>query len=87
MNKQIVVAAFIITGSGVVKVWLADNPHGTTKVVLGGYIFLLVLSLLDMAGGDLSKIASGLAMVAVVYTLLSDLSIFEYLTKLVSKGA
>jgi len=33
---------------------------------------LLVLSVLDMFGGGLSQLASGIAMVAVVYVLLTE---------------
>lgn len=68
-NKNIVVAAFVITAAGIVN--SITNKTKVTPVVIGGYIFLLVLSLVDMVGGDVAKIASGLAMLAMVYVLLN----------------
>lgn len=71
MNKQIVVAAFIITGAGIVNSLSSNPPKPITRTVMGGYIFLLVLSFLDLAGGSVAKIASALSMLAVVYVLLN----------------
>lgn len=69
MNKKVIVAAFVIVGSGVVNSFMAH--HAITPVILGGYIFVLVLALLDMFGPPLSTIAGGLAMVAVVFVILN----------------
>lgn len=38
---------------------------------MGGYVFLLVLSLIDVFGGPVAKIASALSMVAMLYVLLN----------------
>jgi hypothetical protein len=71
MNKKIIVSALVITGAGVVHSITSKPPKAITPTVMGGYVFLLMLSLMDMIGGDLSKIAGGLSMVAVVYVLIN----------------
>jgi hypothetical protein len=70
MNKKVIVAVFIIGGSGVVKSAMAGTA--ITPVILGSYIFLLVLSVLDAFGGPVSTLAGGLAMVAAVTVLLTE---------------
>lgn len=70
MNKKIIVAAVVITGSGVVNAWQAQKP--ITPVILGGYIFILILAVLDMFGGPVSDLASALAMLAATYVLLTE---------------
>lgn len=71
MNKQIVIAAILITLAGVVNSLTSKPPKPISRTVMGGYIFLLVLSLLDLFGGPIAKIASAMSMVAVVYVLLN----------------
>jgi len=75
MNKQIVVAAFVITGAGVVNAIMAKKP--LSKIIMGGYVFLLVLSLFDLFGGPISQLASALSMVALVYVILN---VFPWVT-------
>lgn len=70
MNKKIIIAAFVITGSGVINAWSHNKP--VTPVILGSYIFVLLLSIADMFGGPLADISSALAMLAVVYVLLTE---------------
>lgn len=69
MNNHIIAAGLIIVGSGVVQAWTSKKP--ITPVIIGGYVFMLILSILDMFGGQISTIASALAMLAVVYVLLN----------------
>lgn len=70
MNKKIIVAAFVIVGSGVVNGFM--QKKAITPIILGGYIFVLVLALIDMFGPPLSTLASALAMLAVVMILLTE---------------
>lgn len=70
MNKKVIAAVFVIAASGVYKSAVAQKP--ITPVVMGAYIFLLVLSIMDMFGGAMSQLAGGLAMLAAVGTLLYD---------------
>jgi len=72
MNKKIVIVGVIIIGSGVANAWLAKPPKAITPVVIGGFIFLLMLSLMDMFGGPMSNIASALAILAATYVLLTE---------------
>jgi len=70
MNTKIVVATVVVAASGLTNAWLNKKP--ITPIIIGAYILLLVLSVLDMFGGGLSQLASGIAMVAVVYVLLTE---------------
>ena len=70
MNKQIVISVLIIGGSGVYAALSTKKP--LTKVILGSYILLLVLSLLDAFGGEFSVFAGALSMLAATYVLLTE---------------
>ena len=70
MNKKIVAAAVLIGGTGVVKAITAGQA--LTPIILGSYVFLLMLAILDMFGGQASTLAGALAMLAVVYVLLTQ---------------
>ena len=70
MNKKIIVAVVVIGGSGVVNSIVNHKP--LTPVLLGSYILLLVLAIADMFGGAFSDIAGAIAMLAMVYVLLTE---------------
>jgi hypothetical protein len=72
MNKKIVIVGVLIIGSGVANAWLAKPPKAITPVVIGGFIFLLMLSVMDMFGGPMSNLASALAVLAATYVLLTE---------------
>lgn len=67
MNRKIIIAVVVIGGAGIVGDIMAQKP--LTPVILGSYIFLFVLSIMDIFGGPFSNLAGALAMVAVVYVL------------------
>lgn len=69
MNKHIVIATIVIGASGVMDAILNNKP--LTPVIMGSFVFLLLLSLADAIGGGLSQLASGLAMIAMLYVLLT----------------
>lgn len=68
MNRKIIIAVVVIGGSGVVNSIM--RKHALTPVIIGSYVLLLVLAIMDMFGPPLSTIAGALAMLAVVYTLI-----------------
>jgi hypothetical protein len=70
VNNKIIIAAVVVGGSGVLNHLLTNQP--ITKVVIGSYIFLLVLALVDMFGGPFSQLSGALAMLATVYVLLTE---------------
>jgi len=70
MNRKIIVATFVIAGAGIMNAWMNNKP--VTPVILGSYIFILMLSIADMFGGALSTLSGGIAMVAVTYVLLTE---------------
>lgn len=58
----------MVGGSGVMNA--AINKTKVTPVIMGAYIFLLILAILDTFGGQLSVLSGALAMLAVVYVLI-----------------
>jgi hypothetical protein len=70
MNKKIIIATVVIAGSGVLNAW--QNKKPITPVIMGAYIFVFVLAIMDMFGGQLSTLAGAFAMLAVVYVLLTE---------------
>ena len=70
MNHKIIIAAVVIAGAGVVNAWTNKKP--LTPVILGAYILVIVLSLMDMFGGGLSTLAGAIAMLAVTYVVLTE---------------
>jgi hypothetical protein len=68
VNNKIIVAVVFVAGTGIANRYLNNNSSITT-VVVGSYILLLVLSVMDMFGGQLSQLAGAIAMLLVVYTL------------------
>lgn len=69
VNKHIIAAALIITGTGLYNA-IAKHNTSVTRVIIGGYVFLLITSILDYFGGPLDTIASAMAMLAVLYVVL-----------------
>jgi hypothetical protein len=69
INCHVITAVVVIGGAGVVNAWGHQKP--AYRLVVGAMVFLLVLSLLDAFGGAASSIASGLAMLAMVYGVIN----------------
>lgn len=83
MNKHIIAATLIIGGSGVIKAWQSKKP--ITPVILGSYVFMLVLSIADLAGGQVSQLAGAIAMVAMITVILNTWTpILSTITKAVT---
>lgn len=70
MNQKIIVAAVVIGVSGITNAWLNSKP--ITGIVIGSYVLLLVLAIVDMFGGPFSDLSGAIAMLAVVYVLLTE---------------
>jgi hypothetical protein len=71
MNKHIIAATLVIGGSGIIKAWQSQPPKPITPIIIGSYVFMLVLSILDLFGGQVSTLAGALAMVAMVAVILN----------------
>ncbi len=69
MNKEIIGSALVIAGVGVTNAMLGHKP--ITKILVGGFLFLFSLSLLDIFGGPFSALAGMLAMLATLVTVLT----------------
>jgi hypothetical protein len=72
MNRKVIIAVVVIGGSGIMNSALAKPPKPLTPVILGSYIFLFVLAIMDMYGGPMSQLSGALAMLAVTYVLLTE---------------
>jgi hypothetical protein len=70
MNRKIIIAVAIVAGSGIVQAWVKKKP--ITPIIIGSYVFLLVLAVLDMFGGPVSTLAGAIAMLAATYVLLTE---------------
>ena len=71
MNKHIIVAAFVVGGSGVLNSWHNQKP--ITPVIIGTFIFVLVLALVDsFAPPKMQTVVGAIAMLAVMYVLLTE---------------
>lgn len=70
INRTILFSALIIGISGVVQSFLRTGKFA--RQLIGAYVFLLLLSLVDLIGGGASQLASALAILAVIYVLLTQ---------------
>jgi len=70
MNRKVIVAVFVVAASGVVNSWVNKKP--ITPVIMGAYIFLLMLAVMDTFGGQLSVLSGAFAMLAMTYVLLVE---------------
>lgn len=70
LNTKIVVATIVIAASGIMQAW--TDKKSITYVVIGSYVLLVILSIMDMFGGSLSQLASALAMLAATYVILTE---------------
>lgn len=71
MNRKIVVAVVVIAGAGIVNSWIGAKP--ITPVIIGSYIFLFVLSIMDTFGGGMSSLSGALAMLAMTYVIITEI--------------
>lgn len=85
MNQKIIIAAVVIGASGVTNAWLNGKP--ITGVIVGSYVLLLVLALADTFGGTLSQFSGSIAMVAMLYVLLTEFPWKQVLALVQKKGA
>lgn len=69
LNKHIIAATLIIGGSGVIRAWQTKKP--LTPVILGSYVFMLILSIADLFGGEVSRLAGAIAMLAMIAVILN----------------
>lgn len=72
VNKPIIAATLVIMAVGVIHAWTSNPPQGITRIVLGGYILMLILSVFDMIGGGLASLSRAIAMLAMVTVLLLE---------------
>lgn len=70
MNKTIVAGVLLITATGIIKVWTTGGSF--SHVLIGGYVLLLVLAVLDFFGGPFASLANTLVMLAVVTIVLYE---------------
>lgn len=70
INRTIIFSALIIGISGVLQSFLRTGHF--SRALIGSYVFLLLLSLVDLVGGAASQFASALAILAALYVVLTQ---------------
>lgn len=70
INRTILFAALFIGLVGAVQAYV--NHGKLARVLLGSYVFLLLLSIVDLIGGGASQLASALAILAALYAGLTQ---------------
>lgn len=68
INRQIIFSGFIIVGTGIIRATQGKSDY--TTVLVGGYVFILVLSIMDAFGGNLSRFSGALALLAAAYVVI-----------------
>lgn len=71
MNRRIITATVVITAAGVANSILANKAGNVGNVLFAGWLLMLILSLADLAGGGISQLVGGIAMVAMVAALIT----------------
>lgn len=72
VNKHIVVASGIIVAGGIVKKLSQPGGGNITPILLGGMVLMIPLAVLDLFGGAFSQLASGIAMLAALTAILTE---------------
>lgn len=70
MNRTILFAALFVGLVGGVQAFV--NHGKLARVLIGTYVLLLLLALLDAVGGGASQLASALALLAALYAGLTQ---------------
>jgi hypothetical protein len=70
INRTILFSALVIGIAGVTQSFLRTGKF--SRALIGAYVFLLLLSMIDLIGGGASQLASALAILAVLYVLLTQ---------------
>ena len=70
MNRTVLFAALFIGLVGGIQAFI--NHGKIARVLLGTYVFLLLLALVDAIGGGASQLASALAILAALYAGLTQ---------------
>lgn len=73
VNRHVVIAGIIILGCGMVRYWTGKTSTRVnfTRLLIGGYVLVLILSLLDLSS-VLRPLASALADLAAIAVLFSS---------------
>lgn len=72
VNRGILVAGFlIVTLSTLNQLWVKETGTGLVKILLGAYIALVVVSLVDLIPG-MQRITTALAFLALATVALAD---------------
>lgn len=72
LNKHVIVATLGLATIGYMK--HVQNPNvAQTPILVGSFVFMFALSALDLFGGMASKLASGLAILALVNGALTQI--------------
>lgn len=82
VNRHIMIAGVIVLGCGMLRYWTGQTKSRVnfTRLLVGGYVFVLILSLVDLST-MLRPVASALADLAAIAVLFSS-GVIEWLAGL-----
>jgi hypothetical protein len=69
-NNFVLIGGIVIIGIGWVNAASQNKP--VSKVIMGGVSFIVIASLLDLAGGYAAKFANGMVALALVTTIIVE---------------
>jgi hypothetical protein len=70
INRTVLFSALVIGLSGTIQSFV--NTGKISRALIGTFVFVLLLSLVDAIGGGASQLASALAILAMLYVLLTQ---------------
>lgn len=70
INKKIVVSGMVIMAAGIWKAWTSKPPKPISRIILGGYVLMILLAIVDTFGGQAANITGNIALVAMATMLL-----------------
>lgn len=77
INSPLIIAGVLITAAGFYRVVVMQNTTSNpTRVLVGGYVLVLIVSLFDLLGGGVGQLAYWILLLAfgtLLLTVLPDL--------------
>lgn len=85
MNRQIIVAVVIISGTGIVNAML--NQKAVTPIIIGSYVLLLLLAIADAVGGPFSQVWGAIALLAATVVVFTEFPLQQVISLVQGKKA
>ena len=83
VNRHIIISVVGIGAFGIVRSIVKNE--GFSEPIIGAYILMVMLSLADILGGNVSMITGGIAYVALLTVILSSIDAFTQVGKMLNR--